>query len=131
MDKQYHIKLNGKLIPVSEEVYRAYQRPKWREKKQAEVRKEMECSYDHMVENGYEQTDPNQSSLDEIFQDKLLLDELLSAIASLNDDERTLIYALFYKGKSERELSKVIGVPRPTIYSRKKSVLKKLRNMLR
>ena len=28
MGKEYHIKLNGELVPVTEEVYRAYQQPK-------------------------------------------------------------------------------------------------------
>ena len=35
MKKEYYIKLNdGQVVPVTEEVYREYKRPQWREAKQ-------------------------------------------------------------------------------------------------
>jgi len=52
MDRQYYIKSGGELVAVTEEVYRAYQQPNWREKKQKEVRKRREESYELMLENG-------------------------------------------------------------------------------
>jgi hypothetical protein len=33
MEKQFYLTINGKEITVTEEVYRAYKRPIWREKK--------------------------------------------------------------------------------------------------
>lgn len=131
MGKDYHIKLNGQLIPVTEEVYRAYQQPKWREKKRVEVRKNKEISLDAMLENGSQNQIASQQALvDEIVADKLILDELLLALAELTDDERFLIEQLFYKEKSEREFSQETGVPHPTIHSRKNSILKKLKILL-
>ena len=39
MKKEYYIKLSdGQIIPVTEEVYREYKRPQWREAKQKKVR---------------------------------------------------------------------------------------------
>ena len=38
MKKEYNIKLpDGTIVPVTEEVYRAYKRPQWREAKQKKV----------------------------------------------------------------------------------------------
>ena len=72
-----------------------------------------------------------QPSVEEIVMDKLLLDELHAVLERLTDDERSLIDALFFRGISERELSRESGIARPTIYSRKNAVLKKLNNLLR
>lgn len=131
MGKGYHIKLNGELIPVTEEVYRAYQQPKWREKKRAEVRKNREISLDAMLEDGNpEQADSKQALVDEIVADKLILDELLSALAELTDDERFLIDQLFFKEKSERDVAKEIGIPRTTVEYRKRRILDKLKKII-
>ena len=131
MAKQYHIKINGEPVPVSEAVYRAYQRPKWREKKQKEVRDDMECSFDAMLENGLEYlADTTQLGVDEIITDKLLFDALREAIAALDGDEREMIIALFYRRKSERAYSKESDVPRKTLAYRKEKVLEKLKNIL-
>jgi len=100
VSKEYHIKLNGELIPVTEEVYRAYQQPKWREKKRAKVREEKDVSLDAMLEKGNLMLlDLGQAHVDDVVADKLLLDELLSALAELNNDERSLIDEIFYKEK--------------------------------
>ena len=131
MSKQYHIKMDGKLIPVSEEVYRAYQRPKWRENKQKKVRNDAECSYDAMCESCQKYgSDPTQPGVDDIVTDKLLLNALLEAMTALSDDERELVYALFYKGKSERSYAEESGVPRKTLAYRKGKVLEKLRKII-
>ena len=128
MQRQYHIRMNGELIPVSEAVYRAYQRPKWREKKQRKVRNSLECSFNAIIENGLEyKIDPTQLCVDEIIMEKLLLEALLEAIAALDDDERDLVFALFYKGMSERAYSKESGVPRKTLAYRRAKVLEKLK----
>lgn len=131
MSKQYYIRINGERIPVSEEVYRAYQRPNWREKKQKIVRDVVECSYDAMCESGQETIGgQEQRSVDEIIMEKLMLNALIEAIEALNDNERNLIYALFYKGKSERSYSDETSVPRKTLAYRKKKVFEKLRMLI-
>lgn len=131
MSKQYSIKLGDELISVSEEVYRAYKRPQWNEKKQKQVRTQKECSYDFMVDNGFDmQADPERGSLDEIVTDKLLMDKLPAAIETLENDEQYLIYARFYQDKSERELSRELDIPRKTLSYRLAKVLKKLRKII-
>ena len=131
MKKAYHIKQNGELIPVTEEVYRAYQQPKWREKKQDEVRAIKETSLDVMLESGHEvRLDLGQALVEDIALDKLLLDELLNALMKLTDDERSLLNELFYKEKSEREIAKEIGISSIAIHKRKHKIINKLRQFL-
>jgi RNA polymerase sigma factor (sigma-70 family) len=129
MDKEYNIKLNGKLIPVTEEVYYAFKRPAWKERKRRQVRAEKELSLEAFADAGFE-IPSGQALVDEIVEDKLLLDMLFRALSELTEDERVLIDELFYNGKSERELSKETCVPRKTLAYRKTKVLEKLRRLI-
>ncbi len=46
MKKEYYIKLSdGQVVPVTEEVYREYKRPQWREAKQKKVRQMRDFSF--------------------------------------------------------------------------------------
>ena len=131
MSKQYHIKLNGELIPVSEEIYRTYKQPQWREKKRANVRRKREVSLDSMLENGDAiQFDLGQAFIDELVADKLLLDELFQALAELDVEERALIDELFFKGKSERQIAESVNISHQAIHKKKKRILTKLKKFL-
>ena len=131
MSKQYHIKLNGEFIPVSEEVYRTYKQPQWREKKRANVRRKREVSLDAMLENGDAiQFDLGQAFIDELVADMLLLDELFEALAELDVEERALIDELFFKGKSERQIAESVNISHQAIHKKKKRILAKLKNFL-
>lgn len=129
MKKEYYITIDGKDVPVTEEVYRAFKRPAWTERKRREIRSENERSLEAFTDDGFD-IPSEQALVDELVEDKLLLDMLFNALLELTDDERDLVNALFYEEKSERELSKDTGVPHPTIHSRKVSVLQKLKRLL-
>jgi len=129
MDKQRYVPINGEKVYVTEEVYRAYYQPVWREAKQKEVREDMECSLDALEEKGGEVAS-NPTPTDETAFYNLSVDKLYSVLADLTEDERSLIHALYFEGKSERELSKETNVPHPTIHSRKNAILKKLKPLL-
>jgi len=129
MDKEYRIKVNGKEISVNEEVYYAFKRPAWKERKRRQVREEKELSLEAFADAGFE-IPSGQALVDEIVEDKLLLDMLSKALSELTEDERVLIDELFYNGKSERELSKETCVPRKTLAYRRTKVLEKLRRLI-
>lgn len=58
---------------------------------------------------------------------KLTLDKLHTALLQLPKEERALIYALFFDGKTESEVAKHLGVSRQAIQKRKNRILKKLK----
>lgn len=133
MKKEYYIKMkNGQKVPVSEEIYREYKQPVWREAKRKNIRKEREISLDFMAENGLEYMCTDKQKLtEEIVADKLMLEMLMKALKMLTDDERRLIDEIYYNEKSERNLSKQINVPQQTINSRKTAIIKKLRKFMK
>jgi len=130
MDKEYFIELNGRLIPVSKEVYDAFKRPAWKERKRRQVREKKELSLEAFADAGFE-IPSGQVLVDEIVEDKLLLDMLFKALEELADDERFLINELFFNDKSEREVAKEIGRSKTGIHKQKEKILSKLRNLLK
>ena len=126
MAKEYFIRIGDQQVPVTEEVYRAFKRSAWAERKRRKVRADMERSLDVFMDDGFD-IPSDEALVDEIIEDKLLLEMLLEALAELTTDERRLIDALFYQDKSERDLAKETGIPQKTINNRKKAILKKLK----
>ena len=129
MDKEFFIVIDGEKVSVSEEVYRAFKRPLWTERKRRQVRAEHERSLEQFSEDGFDV--PDESALvDEIVEDKLMLDMLFAALAELTDDERGLVDALFFDEKSEREVAREVGISQPAIHKRRNRILEKLKNLL-
>jgi len=126
MDKEYFIELNGRQIPVSKEVYYVFKRPAWRERKRRQVRAEKELSLEAFADAGFE-IPSGQALVDEIVEDKLLLDMLSKALSELTDEERFLIDELFYQEKSERTVARETGLPQKTINNRKRAIINKLK----
>jgi RNA polymerase sigma factor (sigma-70 family) len=129
MDKEYFIEINGRQIPVSKEVYYAFKRPAWRERKRRQVRAEKELSLEAFADAGFE-IPSGQALVDEIVEDKLLLDMLSKALSELTDEERFLIDELFFNDKSEREIAREAGVSQPAIHKRRNRILEKLKKLM-
>jgi RNA polymerase sigma factor (sigma-70 family) len=129
MDKEYFIELNVRQIPVSKEVYYAFKRPAWRERKRRQVRAEKELSLEAFADAGFE-IPSGEALVDEIVEDKLLLDMLSKALSELTEEERVLIDELFFNDKSEREIAREIGVSQPAIHKRRNRILEKLKKLM-
>jgi RNA polymerase sigma factor (sigma-70 family) len=129
MDKEYFIELNGRQIPVSKEVYYAFKRPAWKERKRSQVRAEKELSLEAFADAGFE-IPSGEALVDEIVEDKLLLDMLSKALSELTEEERVLIDELFFNDKSEREIAREIGVSQPAIHKRRNRILEKLKKLM-
>ena len=129
MKKEYYIKLNdGQTVLVSEKGYRAYKRPAWREAKAREVRLQKERSLDILEEDSVPISDG--SLVEQIVEDKLLLEMLMEALEMLTVDERFLINELYFNNKTERDLSDVIGISQPAVHKKRNKILEKLKKYL-
>ena len=122
-NKQYFIKIDDQPIEVSEEVYRAYKRPAWTERKRREVRAEHELSFDLMGDAAI----ASASLLEDAVVNSLALRE---ALAELTADERALVDALFFEGLTEREYAARMGIAQKNINKKKQRVLLTLKNFL-
>jgi RNA polymerase sigma factor (sigma-70 family) len=151
---QRYIPINEQQIPVTEEVYQAYTRPVWAERKRKEREKRcvisngrgrtkrctVDCSkcdkqrtgsvlsMDKFIEEGFEIAE--HIDLAEIVADKLLFEELYKALDELDPDNRRIM-ELFSIGKSEREIATAIGLSQKTINKRKPKLFAQLQKRLK
>jgi DNA-directed RNA polymerase specialized sigma subunit len=129
MKKEYYIKLkNGQAVPVSEEIYREYMRPVWREAKRKNIRQNNEFSFEFMEESGMGYLCASEQKLvDEIVEDKLLLEMLMNALETLTVEERFLVNELFFNNKTERRIAEESNISHQAIHKRKNRILEKLK----
>ena len=130
----YFIKLpDGNKVAVSEEVYRAYKRPQWREEYHEEKEKERHIPYDKLIESDYQLKEHRftlSASAEELARDVIALEKLQYALKELTADERELVEELYFKQNSEREYEKSTGIPRKTVAYRRAKILAKLRKLM-
>ena len=139
--------IEGKKIPVSEEIYRAYyqfarkeryfsedlKREKLfydSERKIAVLLPGREDSYERLLEQNEQFSDPASETPEDAAIKADLLDRLERALNTLSDDERMIIRELFYLEKTERQASASLHIPLSTFHGRKRMILKKLRTLI-
>lgn len=147
MSKSYIIRINGNPIEVSSEVYDTYIKSERKARYFSEdlkrekiiVNQEEETvafipsredSYDRLKNENNVQFADQSKSVEDKTLDNIMIEKLFKSLAVLNCDERNLIDAIYYQGKSEREVSAETGIPQKTINYRKRKILDKLKKLL-
>ena len=134
--KEYRIKVQGQLVPVSEEVYLTYHRMKRRETYLEERDMTNGVFYYSALDtegtNG-EDVIPDLVSprVEDAAVDKLLAEKLHQCLSQLTRDEQELIFTLFFQNKSERQLAAETGIPQKTINDRRHRILVKLKKLMK
>ncbi|MGN0997966.1 MAG: RNA polymerase sigma factor [Faecousia sp.] len=133
--EKYMIKVEGKLVEVTPEVYYAYFRMERQERWQEEKKWEHGVvSYD-ALDNGTTvgaeaMPDPTAPDMEEWIFAQDMNDRLHHAIAALPKAERELIHDLYFKGVSERDYAKKVGISQRAANKRRRKILSKLRLLL-
>ncbi|KJJ68611.1 sigma-70 family RNA polymerase sigma factor [Clostridium sp. FS41] len=133
--KEYQIKVQGQLVPVSEEVYYTYYRMKRRELHLEEKDKAHGVFHYSALDtkeiNG-EDAIPDSISLplEDVVMDKLIAEKLHQCLAQLSKEEQELIFTLFFQNKSEHQMAAETGIPRMTIHNRKNRILSRLKKLM-
>lgn len=153
-DGAWHLTIENQVVEVTEEVYRAYKQPLWAERKRQEREKRCiisngkggtkrcmeDCSkcdkqrtgsilsLDKFSADGFDV--PDSVNIDELVEDKLLLEELFAALDEL-DPENRRIAELYSLGMPEREIAERIGCVQKTVNHRKLKLFSQLRETLK
>lgn len=117
------------MIPATEEQYKAYMRPLWREDKRQQ-RQEPPVSLDKLYEETEYEVADTDSDLEADVMKKILIDELHKALDELEEIDRTII-ELYSRGCSEVEIGKAVGMSQRGAGKRKQRILLKLRTRLK
>ena len=133
--EKYVIKIQGKLIEVTPDVYYAYFRMERQERWQEEKKQEHEVfSYD-ALDNGDTVgaeaiPDMASPSLEELAIARELRDRLRHAVEALPKAERELIQAIYYENISVRDYAHRIGLTHRGVNKQRKRILSKLKLFL-
>lgn len=130
-----YIRIHGKLIAVTEDVYYTYYHMGRQRRTQAEKDgRNRVASYDALdTDDGLGidlLVDESSPSVEEIAIAHILADKLHRCLAQLPAAEQELLNALYFKGWSERMLAQQTGIHYMTIHDRKMRALKKLKKMM-
>lgn len=133
--EKYVIKIQGRLIEVSEDVYYAYFRMERKERWQEEKKVEHNVlSYDALddsetlgIENVMDVTAP---TLEEVVEAHELRERVRHAVSLLPKAERELIRAIYYEELTERDVAEKEGVSQNKVFKQRQRALAKLRLLL-
>lgn len=133
--ERYIIKVDGKLVEVTPEVYYAYYRMERQERWQEEKQQGHDVvSYDALDDGetvGIEaMPDLSSPSMEELAISRDLSTRLHHAIANLPRAERELIYAIYFEGISERDYAKRKGISQRGTNKQRRKILSKLKMFL-
>ncbi|MDY6303071.1 MAG: hypothetical protein SPL32_02160 [Succiniclasticum sp.] len=117
------------LIPATEEQYRAYMRPLWREDKRQQRHGDDEVSSDK-VRDDYELEVPDDFDLEEEVVKKELLAALRHELAALQEIDRTILLMLA-DGSSEAATGKAVGLSQKAVNKRKHKLYALLKEHLK
>lgn len=130
MKQTRYIWYKGKHIPVTQEVYEAYYRPLWRERKRRAAHKN-DLSYEAIMEIGSKfPAGLAIDSAEEFALAKIQSDELRCFPGTLTPDEFALITSIYFDGKTEREIAAIFGLSQKAINKRKRRILEKLKDLM-
>lgn len=134
-NKKHYIRVQGKLVEVTPEVYHVYYSTERHlltlDEKDERNGKTLYSNLDTPEMLGEELLlDRDAISVEDAAIANILYQQLHRALAMLPKTERELIDALYFERLSERQISQRTGVHYMTIHSRKINILKKLRKLL-
>jgi len=130
-----YIKVRGKLVAVTEEVYLAY----YRQDRKARFSQEKDQNHGvvsfHNLDTGEmngEDAIPDLTtpSVEDMVEGKLMAEHLHRCLALLTEGERSLLGKIYFSGQSEYEVAQTLGIPRMTVHNRKVKALCKLKKMM-
>ncbi len=156
MNKEYYVFVEGKKVIVTEEVYRAYKQPIWREERDIRrkwkcrdahgVRCKRECSEcqigrlgygamgnDLSIERMIEDEDPEFATVPDVADMIIIKDELSGVwdeIDKMDEISRTIIQ-MITEGYSQRECADFIGISKQALGQRLSVIRKNLKKFLK
>ena len=138
-NKQFFIRVDGQLVPVTEEVYREYYRlnrhERYLEEKDAAHKLIHYAAFDTNHSTGEEEIpDEDAEDVADVVTRKLMVEMLHKCLDLLPGDERALMEMLFFSsggaGMTERECAVKLGISKTALHARKEKVFAKLRGLL-
>lgn len=133
--EQYIIRVKGKLVEVTPEVYYAFYRMKRQEEWQEQKKRDHHVmSYDALDTEDFVGReaipDTDSPDIEEIVSERDMKERLHQALETLSQQEKELIQAIYVEGVTEREYAERYGISQMGANKRHRKILSKLRILM-
>lgn len=126
-NKKYYIRMYGKWIEISKEVYAVYKNSYQKMYRSMNVEKDVLRYYEDIdLAKPYLIEHHDKDILDTIWNDELKR-LLYSTISKLSAKEKYIIKSIYFDDVSERDLAELLNMKQPTLHYQKIKIIKKLR----
>lgn len=133
--KKYILPVNGKLIPVSREVYESFYTHKRRERYLEERDRDKGLmhfsNYDTEDRNFIDFTEDKNIDVEKVVETGMIIKEMYKALDGLNPEERDLITQIFFEERSIRDIAREKKISHVAIQKRRNKILEKLKDVLK
>lgn len=134
MDKKYYLKLNGKRIGVSKELYINY----WKEKNRDNYLKRLDKQHNLTFfssmgceSNFVENLADENYDVAKIIETKVLIEAVKSAIEKLTPEEKEIIDRIYYSDETLRKIAESKKISHPALIKKRDKILEKLKELLK
>lgn len=128
--REFYIRVNKTWVKVNREIFRVCKgsykkilKDNCRDNDVIQHYENIDTVYPYMLKK-------EQFNIIEYFYMKDLYKQLHSAILLLSENERKIIYWVYFEEKTEQEVASLLHITQPTLNYRKKQILKKLKKFL-
>ncbi len=131
-----YIRIHGKLVSVTDEVYLSYYRQDRKARFSQEKHQKQGVVSFHDLDtdemNGEDAIpDLTTPSVEEIVEGKLMAEQLHRCLAILPESEQKLLHALYFEGQSERKYAESIGITQKAVNKRRHKALAQLKILMK
>ncbi len=133
MSKEYFIFIEGIKVIVSEEIYKAYWKETNKENylRQLDRKNQLFCFSDFDHDGNFVSNLVDTSvDVEKIVEAKMRIESLNKALMSLNEEEREIINALYFRDESTRTVASNVGLHQTSLLRKRNRILKKFKEFL-
>lgn len=132
--KEYFIFVNGDKVMVSKEVYLAYWQHTNKENYLERLDRQNKLLFFSDVDhdgNFVDNLADKSVDVEKLVETKEAIENLHTALSELNDEEREIINALYFREETIREVADIFKISHPALIKRKNKILEKLKTILK
>ena len=134
MNKKYYIFVGNEKIEVDQKIYQNYWQITNREKYLERLDRKSKLLFFSDLSSEYpceESLEDETINVEKIVETKMMLEAVREAISELNDEEKEIIFRLFYEEESLRSIAKDKEISAPALLKRRNKIFEKLKKLLK
>lgn len=126
---EYYIRIDHIWVQISKEVYSLY-RNSYRKINRDNKRDKGLCHFDDIELAALHSIETNEMNILDSIHVRELFQKLHKVIERLSVDEQKIIYEIYFKDKTEREVASILNISNSTLHYQKIKILKKIKQSL-